>query len=93
MLRANQTRALVIASGAAAAIVALILVAASNRRRALRRDVIAPVQSLIDGLESAAAGNFDQRLETHGSIEIMRVVTLYTVLFASCELSTRPPLP
>ena len=86
-LRSTQTSALAGAAAGAVLIGGLVLIAAARRRTALRRDVLAPVQTLVEGLESAAVGNFDQELTSTGAAEIMQVVQGFNTMAASLRES------
>jgi diguanylate cyclase (GGDEF)-like protein len=86
-LRATQTMALAGAAAGAVLIGGLVLLAAARRRQALRRDVLSPVQTLVEGLESAAEGNFDQELTSTGATEIMQIVGGFNSMAASLRES------
>jgi diguanylate cyclase (GGDEF)-like protein len=82
-LRSTQTTTLVGAAAGAVMIGAVVLFAAARRRRALRADVLTPVQALVDGLESARAGDFEQEIVSSGATEIMQVVGGFNAMAAS----------
>jgi diguanylate cyclase (GGDEF)-like protein len=86
-LRSQQTTTLLGASTIAVVIGGLIFLAAQSRRRALRRDVLTPVQALVDGLESAASGDFDQEIESTGAAELMSVVDGFNAMALSLRES------
>jgi diguanylate cyclase (GGDEF)-like protein len=86
-MRAQQTTTLLGASTCAVLVGALILLAARSRRRALRRDVLTPVQALVDGLESAAGGDFDQEIESTGAAELMSIVDGFNAMAGSLRES------
>lgn len=86
-LRATQTTTLTGAAAGAVLIGGLLLLAAARRRKALRRDVLSPVQTLVDGLDSAREGNFDQELTATGATEIMQVVGGFNAMAASLRES------
>ena len=46
-----------------------------------------PVQALIEGLESARAGNFDQEIVSTGATELMRVVEGFNAMSTSLRES------
>jgi diguanylate cyclase (GGDEF)-like protein len=82
-LRRQQSVTLISVSVGAVAIGAVTLLAALNRRRALRRDVLAPVNAVLSGLESVADGRFDQRVTSGGAIELTRIVDGFNAMTAS----------
>ena len=72
--RAAQTSALLITAGAAVLTALAIFVAALRRRRRLRRDVLAPVNAVLDGLEAVGHGRYDEPVESAGARELVDVV-------------------
>ena len=86
-LRSTQTSTLAGAAAGAVLIGGLLLLAATRRRTALRRDVLTPVATLVDGLESAREGNFDQELTSTGAIEIMQIVEGFNAMAVSLRES------
>jgi diguanylate cyclase (GGDEF)-like protein len=82
-LRSTQTTTLLGAAVGAVTIGAVVLSAAARRRRALRAEVLSPVQALVDGLESARAGDFEQEIVSSGATEIMQIVGGFNAMAAS----------
>ncbi|WP_426566572.1 diguanylate cyclase [Angustibacter sp. McL0619] len=72
--RHQQVVALSLVAGASMATGLGILVVALRRRRRLRRDVLAPVNAVLDGLEAAADGRYDEPVRTQGARELIDVV-------------------
>jgi diguanylate cyclase (GGDEF)-like protein len=72
--RHQQVLALGLVAGASMATGLGILVVALRRRRRLRREVLAPVNAVLEGLEAAADGRYDEPVHADGARELIDVV-------------------
>lgn len=72
--RRQQVVAFFLVTGAAIAVGLAIAAVAAGRRRRLRRDVLAPVQAVLAGMEAAADGRYDEPVHAEGARELVDVV-------------------
>ncbi len=72
--RDDQSRALMLVAAAAVLTAVAIFGAAVRRRRRLRRDVLVPVNAVLDGLEAVGHGSYDQQVRAEGARELVDVV-------------------